>query len=75
MNDVKERTVSASYMATLLEAFAEAGCARADLLAHTGLSEAEFSNPDARLPVETVTKAWKTAKTKSKDGLIGLRVG
>ena len=69
------RTVSASYLATLLEAFTEAGCSRRLLLECTGLTDADLAVPDARLPVETVTKAWQAAKSKSADGLIGLRVG
>jgi len=75
MNDAQKRTVSASYMATLLDAFVHAGCARDFLLSRSGLDETALSDPDSRLPVETVTRAWQAATEKSTDGLIGLRVG
>ncbi|MCW9034090.1 MAG: AraC family transcriptional regulator [Rhodospirillales bacterium] len=73
-----QRTVSASYMNTLLDAFASQGGAAMDkylLLEQAGLSQSDLSDPDARLPVEVVTKVWQSAKDTTGNRLIGLQVG
>ncbi|MEH6405369.1 MAG: AraC family transcriptional regulator [Sneathiella sp.] len=75
-----QKTVSASYIDTLLDAFARkdrGGVAldRAFLLKKSGINQDTISDPDARLPVEIVTKIWQTAKAKTNNPLIGLQVG
>jgi len=75
-----QNTVSASYIDTLLDAFAsqdrgDVALDRDYLLSKSGLSQTNLSDPDARLPVEIVTKVWETAKAATNDPLIGLQVG
>jgi len=75
-----QKTVSASYIDTLLDAFASKGSGgvaldRAFLLKKSGIDQNNLSDPDARLPVEIVTKIWETAKDATNNPLIGLQVG
>lgn len=75
-----QKTVSASYIDTLLDAFSsneQGGVAldREFLLEKSGLTQDNLSDPDARLPVDAVTKVWETAKTATNNPLIGLQVG
>ncbi len=62
-------------MDTLLDAFTSAGAARNLVLEKAGLEETVFSNPDNRLSVETVTKAWVAARKITDNPLVGLQVG
>ena len=74
----KQRTVSASYIGTLLNAFSEVqggGVSREAVLSEAGLESVDLQDPDARLPVETVSKLWIAARSRTNDRLIGLRVG
>jgi len=73
----KQRTVSASYINTLLDAFSDGqGDVKAEsILASAAVAPEQLSDPDARLPVETVSKLWQAARVETGDGLIGLKVG
>lgn len=78
MQAEQQRTVSASYIVTLLDVFTEAlggGKARGEMLAETGIDPRSLLDPDARLPVAAVSRLWQIARDSTHDRLLGLRVG
>ncbi|MBA6418891.1 AraC family transcriptional regulator [Pseudomonas sp. 5Ae-yellow] len=69
-----ERTTSAGWARAIVQALENSGLNAADLFADLGIEAAVLSDPDGRIPQDSMTRLWQRAVEISGNPAIGLNM-
>jgi AraC-like DNA-binding protein len=70
-----EPTIAARHALVILDAAAQFGVSREDLLRAAQISAASLSGPDARIPLSAQARLWPEAVRLTGDESLGVRIG